>query len=195
MICTNVSQEVSTIYLSKLTQLQYITHNCIIFNTPSLQYIVQCYRSYAMLLERKNMFLIRRQATSYAPSSVTLSQWQNYSLFKASSRGPNRWRSDRARSGLHAYCSKIPKCNCWSVSTVWGWALSCISTVTVLYLGLTFRRATYNRTVLRRFPSPHFRAVIILLIIKIIKIIMFLGSKVRLVRRADNLTAIYEPIV
>jgi hypothetical protein len=24
---------------------------------------------------------------------------------------------------------------------------------------------------------------------------MFLGSKVRLVRRADNLTAIYEPIV
>jgi hypothetical protein len=27
------------------------------------------------------------------------------------------------------------------------------------------------------------------------KIIMFLGSKVRLVRRADNLTAIYEPIV
>jgi hypothetical protein len=28
-----------------------------------------------------------------------------------------------------------------------------------------------------------------------IKIIMFLGSKVRLVRRADNLTAIYEPIV
>jgi hypothetical protein len=25
--------------------------------------------------------------------------------------------------------------------------------------------------------------------------IMFLGSKVRLVRRADNLTAIYEPIV
>jgi hypothetical protein len=28
-----------------------------------------------------------------------------------------------------------------------------------------------------------------------IKILMFLGSKVRLVRRADNLTAIYEPIV
>jgi hypothetical protein len=28
-----------------------------------------------------------------------------------------------------------------------------------------------------------------------IKIIMFLGSKVRLVSRADNLTAIYEPIV
>jgi hypothetical protein len=28
-----------------------------------------------------------------------------------------------------------------------------------------------------------------------IKIIMFLGSKVRLVRQADNLTAIYEPIV
>jgi hypothetical protein len=28
-----------------------------------------------------------------------------------------------------------------------------------------------------------------------IKIIMFLGSKVRRVRRADNLTAIYEPIV
>jgi hypothetical protein len=28
-----------------------------------------------------------------------------------------------------------------------------------------------------------------------IKIIRFLGSKVRLVRRADNLTAIYEPIV
>jgi hypothetical protein len=28
-----------------------------------------------------------------------------------------------------------------------------------------------------------------------IKIIMFLGSKVRLVRGADNLTAIYEPIV
>jgi hypothetical protein len=28
-----------------------------------------------------------------------------------------------------------------------------------------------------------------------IKIIMFLGSKVRLVRKADNLTAIYEPIV
>jgi hypothetical protein len=28
-----------------------------------------------------------------------------------------------------------------------------------------------------------------------IKIIMFLGSKVRLVRRADNLTAICEPIV
>jgi hypothetical protein len=28
-----------------------------------------------------------------------------------------------------------------------------------------------------------------------IKIIMFLGSKVRLVRRADNFTAIYEPIV
>jgi hypothetical protein len=27
------------------------------------------------------------------------------------------------------------------------------------------------------------------------KIIMFLGGKVRLVRRADNLTAIYEPIV
>jgi hypothetical protein len=31
--------------------------------------------------------------------------------------------------------------------------------------------------------------------IRNIKIIMFLGSKVRLVRRADNLTAIYEPIV
>jgi hypothetical protein len=31
--------------------------------------------------------------------------------------------------------------------------------------------------------------------IKIIIIIMFLGSKVRLVRGADNLTAIYEPIV
>jgi hypothetical protein len=30
---------------------------------------------------------------------------------------------------------------------------------------------------------------------KIIIIIMVLGSKVRLVRRADNLTAIYEPIV
>jgi hypothetical protein len=28
-----------------------------------------------------------------------------------------------------------------------------------------------------------------------IKIIMFLGEKVLLVRRADNLTAIYEPIV
>jgi hypothetical protein len=28
-----------------------------------------------------------------------------------------------------------------------------------------------------------------------IKIIMFLGSKVRLVRKVDNLTAIYEPIV
>jgi hypothetical protein len=28
-----------------------------------------------------------------------------------------------------------------------------------------------------------------------IKIKMFLGSKVRLVRKADNLTAIYEPIV
>jgi hypothetical protein len=28
-----------------------------------------------------------------------------------------------------------------------------------------------------------------------VKIIMFLGSKVRLVRKADNLTAIYEPIV
>jgi hypothetical protein len=28
-----------------------------------------------------------------------------------------------------------------------------------------------------------------------IKIIMFLGSKVRLVRKADNLTAIYKPIV
>jgi hypothetical protein len=28
-----------------------------------------------------------------------------------------------------------------------------------------------------------------------IEIIMFLGSKVRLVRKADNLTAIYEPIV
>jgi hypothetical protein len=28
-----------------------------------------------------------------------------------------------------------------------------------------------------------------------IKIIMFLGSKVRLVRRADNLTAVSEPIV
>jgi hypothetical protein len=28
-----------------------------------------------------------------------------------------------------------------------------------------------------------------------IKIIMFLGSKVRLVRGADNLTATYEPIV
>jgi hypothetical protein len=28
-----------------------------------------------------------------------------------------------------------------------------------------------------------------------IKIIMFLGSKVRLVREADNLTVIYEPIV
>jgi hypothetical protein len=28
-----------------------------------------------------------------------------------------------------------------------------------------------------------------------IKIIMFLGSKARLVRKADNLTAIYEPIV
>jgi hypothetical protein len=28
-----------------------------------------------------------------------------------------------------------------------------------------------------------------------IKIIMFLGSKVRLVRRADSLTAIYEPTV
>jgi hypothetical protein len=28
-----------------------------------------------------------------------------------------------------------------------------------------------------------------------IKIIMFLGSKVRRVRKADNLTAIYEPIV
>jgi hypothetical protein len=28
-----------------------------------------------------------------------------------------------------------------------------------------------------------------------IKIIMFLGSKVRQVRRADKLTAIYEPIV
>jgi hypothetical protein len=28
-----------------------------------------------------------------------------------------------------------------------------------------------------------------------IKIIMFLGSKVRPVRRADNLTVIYEPIV
>jgi hypothetical protein len=28
-----------------------------------------------------------------------------------------------------------------------------------------------------------------------IKIIMFLGSKVRLVRKADSLTAIYEPIV
>jgi hypothetical protein len=27
------------------------------------------------------------------------------------------------------------------------------------------------------------------------KIIMFLGSKVRRVRKADNLTAIYEPIV
>jgi hypothetical protein len=27
------------------------------------------------------------------------------------------------------------------------------------------------------------------------KIIMFLGSKARLVRKADNLTAIYEPIV
>jgi hypothetical protein len=32
-------------------------------------------------------------------------------------------------------------------------------------------------------------------IIIVIKIIMFLGSKVRLVLRADNLTAIYEPIV
>jgi hypothetical protein len=32
------------------------------------------------------------------------------------------------------------------------------------------------------------------LITQVIKI-MFLGSKVRLVRRADNLTAIYEPIV
>jgi hypothetical protein len=28
-----------------------------------------------------------------------------------------------------------------------------------------------------------------------IKIIVFLGSKARLVRKADNLTAIYEPIV
>jgi hypothetical protein len=28
-----------------------------------------------------------------------------------------------------------------------------------------------------------------------IKIIMFLGSKVRRVRKADNLTGIYEPIV
>jgi hypothetical protein len=28
-----------------------------------------------------------------------------------------------------------------------------------------------------------------------IKIKMFLGSKVRLVRKADNLTAIYEPVV
>jgi hypothetical protein len=28
-----------------------------------------------------------------------------------------------------------------------------------------------------------------------IKIIMFLGSKVRQVRKADNLTAIYEPII
>jgi hypothetical protein len=28
-----------------------------------------------------------------------------------------------------------------------------------------------------------------------IKIIMFMGSKVRWVRKADNLTAIYEPIV
>jgi hypothetical protein len=28
-----------------------------------------------------------------------------------------------------------------------------------------------------------------------IKIIVFLGSKVRRVRKADNLTAIYEPIV
>jgi hypothetical protein len=28
-----------------------------------------------------------------------------------------------------------------------------------------------------------------------IKIIMILGSKARLVRKADNLTAIYEPIV
>jgi hypothetical protein len=28
-----------------------------------------------------------------------------------------------------------------------------------------------------------------------IKIIMFLGSKARLVRKAENLTAVYEPIV
>jgi hypothetical protein len=28
-----------------------------------------------------------------------------------------------------------------------------------------------------------------------IKIVMFLGSKVRLVRKADKLTVIYEPIV
>jgi hypothetical protein len=37
--------------------------------------------------------------------------------------------------------------------------------------------------------------IIIIIIIIIRKKIMFLGSKVRLVRKADNLTAIYEPIV
>jgi hypothetical protein len=45
-------------------------------------------------------------------------------------------------------------------------------------------------------------SVIIIIIIIItevstrnVKLIMFLGSKVRRVRKADNLTAIYEPIV
>jgi hypothetical protein len=33
------------------------------------------------------------------------------------------------------------------------------------------------------------------MITRSIKIIMFLGSNVRRVRKADNLTAIYEPIV
>jgi hypothetical protein len=37
--------------------------------------------------------------------------------------------------------------------------------------------------------------IIIILINEALKIIMFLGNKVRLVRRADNLTAIYEPTV
>jgi hypothetical protein len=42
---------------------------------------------------------------------------------------------------------------------------------------------------------PQFTQPLTEMSIRNIKIIMFLGSKVRLVRRADNFTAIYEPIV
>jgi hypothetical protein len=48
----------------------------------------------------------------------------------------------------------------------------------------------------RRFKLPRSRYLFFLTVMSTRNIkIMFLGSKVRWVRKADNLTAIYEPIV
>lgn len=113
-----VSQVVSTMYLLKLIKDQYITHKCITFqNTlPAIQYTWSS-------IAQDGTYMLPENCIFH---SLLLAK---QSLLKASPKGQNRWKSNGAKSGLYIEYFKISKCCWWSVSMVWGSALSCNNTI------------------------------------------------------------------
>jgi hypothetical protein len=125
------SQKVSTLYVLKLTEEQYIIHKCIIsqYNSPDFQYC-WCSTAKMYICHWKNVFiqLASNMCTTSISSYSLTKQWP----LKASLRSPYRWKYNDARSGLYGGYYKMSDHSFWSVWTVWvavwGQAFSCSST-------------------------------------------------------------------